>query len=182
MSWRLLKDYYLFMIIHTSVHHLQMFPIDCGVKQPPRTQWECFVLRSEVQSNTNKFVWEEFWPLPEPAFPPSAVCLLSRSGKRKTTRHTGVTPAALPRSDSPFTRCLSLKQWSHPLTRNPLIVLNTFHSCGLKSHFPIQKKMAEGERKWPWQEVLACLRHSSFRLLADIVLNYCCPIQQFNTT
>ncbi len=167
------------MIIHTSVHHPQMFPIDCGVKQPPRTQWECFVLRSEVQSNTNKSVWEEFWPLPEPAFPLPALCLPSRSGKR------GSPPLpSIPRSQSLFTSCLSLKQWSHPLTRNLLIVLNTFHSCGLKSLFPIQKigKNARRERNWPWQEVqyLACLRHSSFRLSADIVLNYRCPMQQFN--
>ncbi|CAM4692992.1 unnamed protein product [Leuciscus chuanchicus] len=52
----------------------------------------------------------------KPTFPLSAVRLLSRSGKRKTARHTGVTPTALPpslprsSSDSPFTCCFSLKQ------------------------------------------------------------------------
>jgi len=39
--------------------------------------------------------------LPDPTFPLSAVRLLSRSGKGKTTRHTGVTPNALPRSHTP---------------------------------------------------------------------------------
>lgn len=120
-----------------------MFPIDRCAKKPPHTQWECFVLRSAVQSkcNTNKSVWEEFWPLPEPTFPLSAVALAN--GKQVATQGSPLLHSS---SDSPFTCSLSLKQWSHPLTRNPLIVLNTFHSCGLKSLFPHPKKKKKNVR------------------------------------
>lgn len=74
----------------------------------------------------------------------------------------------------------SVKPWSHPLPRNPLIVWNTFHSgagldpsdCAAHSQAPQEWKRAWRERGWWWwAEREGRNRRTAFSLKRHVVVS-----------